>query len=99
MVCVYIKRAAIEAHSSLLPPSIENRKEGELRPPSSSYGLILVDFEHRHERFLRYLYATNLLHPFLTFLLLLKQLPLPANVTTVAFGKNVFAHRFNCLAS
>lgn len=51
--------------------------------------LLVVDFQYRHEGFLRHFNAADLLHPFLTFLLLLKEFPFTGDVTAVTLGKNV----------
>ena len=55
--------------------------------------------QRRDERFLRHLDATNHLHTLLTFLLLLEQLALTADVTAVALSKNVFSDGTNGFAS
>src|SRR5205814_7634161 len=50
-----------------------------------------VQIQDREERLLRHLDRADLLHPFLTLLLLLEQLPLPGDVAAVALGEHVLA--------
>src|SRR3954453_21220820 len=56
------------------------------------------DLEHRQERLLRHLDPADLLHALLAFLLLLEQLALTCDVTAVALGDHVLAHRLDGLA-
>ena len=51
-----------------------------------------IQLEHCEEGLLRYLHVANLLHAFLTLLLLLQQFALTAHVTAVALGRHVLAH-------
>src|SRR4029077_20876131 len=59
----------------------------------SSTRSALVHAEHRQEGFLRDLDRPDPLHPLLSLFLLLEQLPLPGDIATVTFGKDVLAHR------
>ena len=56
--------------------------------------LLVVDFQYRHEGFLRHFNAADLLHPFLTFLLLLKEFRLRRCHRRNTWQER-FAHRFN----
>src|SRR5690242_13352890 len=58
----------------------------------------LVNLEHRQERFLRDLDRADLLHPFLSFFLLLEQLALARHVAAVALGRHVLAQGADRLA-
>src|SRR5690606_9958073 len=61
----------------------------------SAHPLLVVHLEHRQERFLRDLDATDLLHPLLALLLFLEELLLAADVATVALGQHVLAQRLD----
>src|SRR6185369_608950 len=54
--------------------------------------------EHRQERLLRHLDPPDLFHALLSFLLFLEQLALAGDVTAVALGRHVLAHRLDGLA-
>ena len=56
-------------------------------------GCLLVEFEYRHKRFLRYLDRAELTHTLFAFLLLFEQLFLSRDVAAVALCKYVLAHR------
>src|SRR5215207_3555279 len=68
------------------------RAEGERR------SFAIVQVEHGQERLLRHLDAADLLHPLLALLLLLEQLPLPADVAAVALREHVLAPCLDRLA-
>src|SRR4030095_1936772 len=54
-------------------------------------------FEHLDERLLRNIDLPDALHPFLSFLLFLQQLPLARNIAAVAFRGYIFSQRRNAL--
>src|ERR1044072_553352 len=58
----------------------------------------LIYFQYCEKRFLGNLDAADFLHALLAFLLLLEQLPLARDVTAVAFGDYVLAHRLHRFA-
>src|SRR5581483_2511428 len=58
----------------------------------------LTHLQHRKERFLRNLHASDAFHPLLAFLLLLEELALAGDVAAVALGQDVFAERADGLA-
>ena len=62
---------------------------------ADSPNLILIEFQDRHKRLLRYLHVTDHLHAFLALLLFLQQLALPRNVAAITFSQHVFAERFH----
>src|SRR4030095_7459349 len=77
--------------------------------PAFSFSLLLLlitgapsllgsDFQNRKKSLLRDLDSPDPLHPLLAFLLLLEQLPLPGDVTTITFGEHVLAQGFHALA-
>src|SRR5258708_13213417 len=59
---------------------------------------VSLDLEHCQKRFLWNLDRSDLLHPFLTFFLLLQQLALAGDVAAVALGSDVLAQRPDRLA-
>src|SRR5919197_1330579 len=61
-------------------------------------GMSLVNLQDRQERFLRDLDRAHLLHPLLSFFLLLEQLALAGHVAAVALGRDVLAQRADRLA-
>src|SRR5687767_3341412 len=54
-----------------------------------------VDLQDGQEGLLRYLHRTDLLHPLLSFLLLLEKLALAADVTAVALREHVLPQRLH----
>jgi len=52
-----------------------------------------IQLQHRHEGFLRNIHLAHRLHSLLAFGLFLQQLLLARNITSVALGQHVFAHR------
>src|SRR4030088_722335 len=58
----------------------------------SSHYSSIIQFQHCQERFLRHFHITNLAHAFLAFFLFLQQFSFTADITTVTFGGNIFAH-------
>src|SRR4029450_11667279 len=72
------------------------------KPPGAGRSLLgggrLVGGERGDERLLRDLDAADHLHPLLTLLLLLQQLPLAGDVTAAALGEDVLADGADRLA-
>src|ERR1035437_6002996 len=62
-------------------------------PRSLVFGLFYL--QHRQERLLWNLHRSDLLHPLLSLLLLLEQLPLPRDVAAVALGEHILPQRFH----
>ena len=60
--------------------------------------LNLIEFQNREEGFLRHFDVTDLLHAFLSALLLLEQLTLTTHVATVTFCQHILANLLNGLA-
>ena len=59
---------------------------------------VVIEFENSHERFGRYLHATELPHTFFTLFLLFEQFFLTGHVAAVALRKNIFTHRLDRFA-
>ena len=59
--------------------------------------LFLIQLENCHEGTLRNFYSTDLAHPLLTLLLLLKKFSLTADITTITLRSNILAHGLDCL--
>src|SRR5687768_17286726 len=60
--------------------------------------LVFADLQHRQERFLRYFHASHPFHAPLALFLLLEQLALAGDVSTIALGQYVLAERFHAFA-
>ena len=59
---------------------------------------VLVHLEHCKECRLGHLHITNLAHTFLTLLLLLQQLTLTADITTITLGSHILTHLTHSLS-
>src|SRR5271157_306996 len=66
----------------------------ELLPPRRRS---LPDLEQGEKRLLRNLNASDLLHPFLAFFLLLEELAFPGDVAAIAFCGDILAQRLDAL--
>src|SRR6185295_12850796 len=74
-----------------------HRRAGAYRDDASSRLLLVIEIEHREERFLRDFDHADLLHPLLSRLLPLEQLALAGDVTAVTLRQHVLSpglHRF-----
>ena len=60
---------------------------------------VLIEFEHSKERLLRHFHIANLLHSFLSSLLLLEQFAFTRDVTTVTLRRDILSHALYRLAS
>src|SRR6185437_7117552 len=81
-----------------VPPASRSRapRGASRRRPQAAASLVpSVHLQHRQERLLRNLHRSHLLHPLLSFLLLLQQFALPRDVSTVALGQHVLAQRLD----
>ena len=56
------------------------------------FALLVVQLQHTHKRLLRNLYISDLAHALLSFLLLLKQFLLSADIATVTLCKHILTH-------
>ena len=60
--------------------------------------MILIEFQHCEECFLRHFDVADLLHAFLSFLLFLEEFAFSADVSSVAFCRHVLPLAFYCLS-
>src|SRR5207344_1687913 len=76
-------------------------QHGDLTPvplaDASRSFLLRAHLEDGEKRLLRDLHLAHALHPLLAFLLLLEELPLPADVAAVALGDDVLPHGADAL--
>src|SRR5580700_6607974 len=69
---------------------------GDIANRSREASFVAADFEHRQEGLLRNFDLAKLLHPLLSLALLLQQLALAGDVSTVALGGDVLPEGGNC---
>src|SRR5688500_15936765 len=99
---VWITRAAgrEESDSARGSGAVSVTASAETTSPRSAPGQVTrepesVDLQDGQEGLLRYLHRTHLLHPLLSFLLLLEKLSLAADVAAIALREHVLAERLH----